>query len=231
MISYRQPFKGEWPITQRYGEIVPGVTWQGKPHTGIDYGCPEGTEILASAEGTVMFAEFDTYGFGNTVILLHPDGKATVYAHLKRIMVKYKQQVKQGDVVGLSGSTGNATGPHLHFEARATWCDYRTHRDPAAFLSLQSVDDSVPAAKLKSAGDFREGELLKVQNDLGVKAFYDIGFSYDRMTTFQKGQPFYYTGESAVREDNGITYLHVVPASFSVWIAANDGETQLLDTA
>ena len=236
-MTYRQPFVGEWPITQRYGEVVPGVTWQGKPHTGIDYGCPEGTAVLASAAGVVMFAEFDSYGFGNTIIIQHGDGKATLYAHLSYIGAKYLQRVEQGDAIGLSGATGNATGPHLHFEARERWCDYRTHRDPVTFLPMMSVDDStnsaVPAVQtqLKGAEAFAAGDLLEVVCPDGVKAFFDPGFSYERMTTYQQGTPFYFSGDTAVRKDNGLTYLRVVPASFAVWVAVNDGETQILDKA
>lgn len=236
MSTYRQPFERDWPITQQYGEVVPGVTYKGAPHTGIDYGCPEGTPILASAEGTVVFANWDTFGYGNCVILSHPDGKATLYAHLSKILVRLQQQVSQGDALGLSGSTGNATGPHLHFEARSIWYDYKSHKDPVTFLPLRSVDDTTSAQqkpakrRLKGADEFMAGDLVKVQNGIGVKAFHDTGFSYDRMSQYQLGTPFYFTGDTIVRKDNGLTYMRVVPALFSVWIAVNDGETQLLDT-
>ena len=141
MITYRQPFQGEYPITQQYGEIIPGVTYKDEPHTGIDYGCPIGTPILASADGTVKYAGFDTFGFGNCVILHHADGKGTVYAHLAMVSVQLHQQVKQGEVIGYSGQTGNATGPHLHFEARSVWYDYKAHRDPISFLHMMSMLD------------------------------------------------------------------------------------------
>lgn len=233
-MTYRQPFVGEWPITQKYGEVVPGVTYQGKPHTGIDYGCSEGTAVLASAAGVVMFAEFDSYGFGNTIIIQHADGKSTLYAHLSYIGAKYQQRVKQGDAIGLSGSSGNATGPHLHFEARERWCDYRTHRDPVTFLPMMTVDDSTTGGlqpvtesnRLKGAEDFAAGDLVSVQNLLGVKAFYSGAFA--DYTVYPQGTSFFYTGESTVRKENGLTYMRVAPASFSVWIAVNDGETQLL---
>jgi len=232
-MSYRQPFRGEYPITQRYGEIIPGVTVNNKPHTGIDYGCPPGTPILASSDGTVMAAGWDVTGFGFRVILQHSDGRATLYAHLDSISVSVGDKVKQGQELGLSGQTGKATGPHLHFEARYRWNDYTSHFPPMD-LPMMSVDDTigqpVPIGhELKGADAFAVGDLLKVQNRLGVKAFFDPGFSYDRVTNYQQGAPFYYTGESCVRKDNGITYLRVVPAQFSVWVAVNDGETQLLD--
>lgn len=136
MITYRQPFRNEWPITQRYGEKDTSSF-----HTGIDYAMPTGTQVLASADGVVMFAGWDNYGYGKCVIIQHNDGKATLYAHLVETGVVLRQKVQQGEVIGLSGNTGNSTGPHLHFEARAKWSDYRTHQDPITFLPLMSIID------------------------------------------------------------------------------------------
>lgn len=254
MVTYRQPFSGEYPITQKYGEIIPGVTFQNKPHTGIDYGCPATTPILASAAGEIMLAEYDDSGYGRTVIIQHPDGKATLYAHLALIPsgIVPGAAVMQGQCIGYAGVTGNATGPHLHFEAREKWCDFRSHRDPVTFLPMMTVDDSITSQnlaagtgtisagtsqkdaqtsqKLKGADVFASGELLKVVCTNGVKAFFDPGFSYERMTVYPQGTPFYYTGDQVVRKDNGLTYLRVVPAGFSVWVAVHDEDTQILDT-
>ena len=235
MATYRQPFKGTYPITQAYGEHIPGVT-VGSAHTGIDYGCPEGTPILASADGRVVQSGWDLTGYGNCVIVLHTDGRATLYAHLSRIGTFSGAKVKQGELIGHSGSTGKVTGPHLHFEARRHWWDYKSHFNPLD-LPLMTVDDSIgsgsapakPNPALKGAADFKPGDLVKVQNALGVKAFVDPAFSYDRVTSYQQGTPFYFTGDTAVRKDNGLTYMRCVPAQFSVWIAVNYGETQLLD--
>ena len=249
MVTYRQPFKGTYPITQRYGEHIEGVT-VGSAHTGIDYACPEGTPILASADGSVVQSGWDPSGYGNCVILLHKDGRSTLYAHLQKITTFAGAKLTQGEMLGLSGTTGKSTGPHLHFEARRQWWDYKSHFDPMA-LPLTSVDDSIVTPQpnpensaetsqepqpqtqqkpqLKGASDFKAGDLLRIRNPLGVKAFFDPAFSYDRVTSYQQGTPFYYTGDTAFRKDNGLTYMRVVPAQFSVWIAVNDGETQLLD--
>ena len=232
-MSYRQPFRGEYPITQKYGEIIPGVTFNDKPHTGIDYGCPMHTPILASNEGTVMAAGWDVTGYGFRVIIRHPDDMATLYAHLDSISVNIGDKVKQGQEIGISGNTGKTTGPHLHFEVRTKWNDWTTHFNPMA-LPMMTVDDTVVIQKpekpsLKGADAFQNGDLLKVQNILGVKAFFDQGFSYERITSYPQGTPFYFTGDTAVRKDNGLTYMRVVPAQFSVWVAVNDGDVQLLD--
>ena len=110
-MSYRQPFVGDWPISQRYGE-----KYTSSFHTGIDYATPTGTKILASNDGQVMFAGSDQTGYGLCVIIRHHDGNATLYAHLSRIIVKVGQTVSKSDKIAYSGMTGRATGPHLHFE-------------------------------------------------------------------------------------------------------------------
>lgn len=135
-MNFRQPFQGDFPITQRYGEAITASF-----HAGIDYGCPIGTPILASADGTVRRAAWDSFGYGYCVIIQHSAEKSTLYAHLSRIDVTAGTVLTQGKQIGLSGDSGNVTGPHLHFEARRQWNDSRTHFDPF-YLPLQSVDDS-----------------------------------------------------------------------------------------
>ena len=145
-MNYRQPFEKEYPITQSYGE-----TYTSAFHTGIDYGCPLGTPILASESGTVFSAGWDNTGYGNCVIIQHKDGNATLYAHLQSIAVKAGQKVKRSQVIGYSGSTGNSTGPHLHFEARKKADDYTSHFDPMTLplhSSIEPADMPTPAPPL-----------------------------------------------------------------------------------
>lgn len=87
----------------------------------VDLACPTGTPIRAAAAGTIQFAKYGWNGaFGNLVIMKHPNGMTTYYAHIKDggIAVSQGQTVSQGDVIGYVGSTGRSTGPHLHFEVR-----------------------------------------------------------------------------------------------------------------
>ncbi|MBN1574748.1 MAG: peptidoglycan DD-metalloendopeptidase family protein [Deltaproteobacteria bacterium] len=91
-----------------------GVRW-GRMHKGIDISGHSGTPIVAPREGKVSFAGWKG-GYGNTVIIEHPDNFKTLYGHLNAIKVKAGDTVKLGDVIGLMGSTGKSTGPHLHFE-------------------------------------------------------------------------------------------------------------------
>jgi len=116
MITFRQPFVGSYNISLDYGEKFPPLYTDESPHRGIDYLTPMGTEILASESGTVSKAESLTVGYGKYVTIMHADGYRTIYAHLSEIKVRKGQTVNRGDVIGLSGTSGNSTGPHLHFE-------------------------------------------------------------------------------------------------------------------
>ncbi len=89
----------------------------GANHAGVDIATPTGTPIWASSGGTVVWAGWNG-GYGYLVSINHPDGRQTRYAHLSKIYVSVGQYVSQGQVIAASGSTGNSTGPHLHFEMR-----------------------------------------------------------------------------------------------------------------
>jgi murein DD-endopeptidase MepM/ murein hydrolase activator NlpD len=85
-------------------------------HSGLDFTAPSGTPVSAASSGRVVFAGRHSGGWGNLVVVKHGSGVRTLYAHLSRIDVKLGQRVSSGTRVGLVGATGQATGPHLHFE-------------------------------------------------------------------------------------------------------------------
>ncbi|MFW0862261.1 MAG: peptidoglycan DD-metalloendopeptidase family protein [Candidatus Komeilibacteria bacterium] len=85
-------------------------------HRAIDYATPYGTPIRSVGDGTVVFAGWSSVGYGNLVSIRHNSTYSTNYAHQSRIIVRYGQKVKQGEVIGYVGSTGFSTGPHLHYE-------------------------------------------------------------------------------------------------------------------
>jgi murein DD-endopeptidase MepM/ murein hydrolase activator NlpD len=116
-----------WPVN---GPVVSGygMRW-GRMHEGIDIAAGLGTPIRAAAAGTVIHAGW-LGGYGNLVVLDHGDGLATAYAHASAILVGVGQSVAQGETVSLVGSTGNSTGPHLHFEVRVNG----TAVDPLLYL-------------------------------------------------------------------------------------------------
>ena len=105
-------------------------------HNGIDIVAKEGTPILASASGVVVFSGW-TYEFGNMIILYHGDDYFTHYGHNKNNLVNQLEMVNRGDVIGLVGSSGMSTGPHLHFEA---WREY-VPVDPLLFFPEYSTSD------------------------------------------------------------------------------------------
>ena len=225
---YRQPFSGDYPISQYFGETITDPDG----HKGIDYLCPAGTPVLASEAGTVIKAGWDNTGYGNCVMIQHQDGNATLYAHLSQIYVTVGQKVVQSQVIGLSGNTGNSTGPHLHFEARSNPADYKSAFDPFD-LPLHSMNDdqTVPPApveqpkKLKSADAFSAGEILEIKAPLGAKGFKNKNFtSYD---VYQQGTDLLYTGETT--QHNKYTYMLCYPIVAPVWIAVNDGACQIID--
>jgi murein DD-endopeptidase MepM/ murein hydrolase activator NlpD len=87
-------------------------------HPGLDYPASTGTPVSAAGRGRVVFAGWDSSGYGNLVVIEHPAGVRSMYAHLSAISVRVGQSVTAGVGVGRVGATGFATGPHLHFELR-----------------------------------------------------------------------------------------------------------------
>jgi murein DD-endopeptidase MepM/ murein hydrolase activator NlpD len=89
-------------------------------YNGVDYGMPIGTQIFASAAGTVLISKSTGYngGYGGYVVIKHNNGTQTLYSHLSNTTVSVGQTVTQGQLIGYSGNTGKSTGPHLHFEVR-----------------------------------------------------------------------------------------------------------------
>ncbi len=103
-----------WPTT---GVFTSGYGWRwGRMHRGIDLASNVGTPIKAARNGRVVFSGWHDGGYGYLVTLQHPDGSRSLYAHNSRLMVSSGQEVRQGTVIALMGSTGRSTGPHLHFE-------------------------------------------------------------------------------------------------------------------
>ncbi|MBR4945172.1 MAG: peptidoglycan DD-metalloendopeptidase family protein [Peptococcaceae bacterium] len=115
--AYVWPCPSSRLITSEYGYRIHPIQGTKKMHTGIDIGAKSGTDIVAAAGGTVIMAQYYG-GYGNCVIVDHGGGVSTLYAHMSKIGVSNGQKVSAGQSIGKVGSTGNSTGPHLHFEVR-----------------------------------------------------------------------------------------------------------------
>lgn len=98
-----------------YGLRLDPITGEAKMHNGLDFVAPQGRDVLATGAGTVSFADWRE-SFGYTVVIDHGFGYETLYAHQEKLLVKKGQSVRRGDIIGLVGSTGRSTGPHLHYE-------------------------------------------------------------------------------------------------------------------
>ena len=141
-----------WPVqgemTQGFGpspywfepSIRVGGTVYPHFHTGIDIAVPWGEPVHAALPGRVEYAGWEA-GYGYTVVLLHDGGLRTLYAHLERFAVRSGQRVAQGAVIAAAGATGNATGPHLHFEVRT---QPQVVVDPIAYLDPAQSGDTRP---------------------------------------------------------------------------------------
>ncbi len=110
--NYHIPVPGK--ITSNYGYRAKF----GRMHKGVDLAIRSNDTIYAAFDGKVRLTNFEARGYGNYIILRHPNSLETVYGHLNKFLVKADQVVRAGDPIALGGSTGRSTGPHLHFETR-----------------------------------------------------------------------------------------------------------------
>lgn len=158
-LTLRRPFDGTPVITQVFGNqnsMEPsgytypdgsvGYVWKagavaGHPHNGVDYALACGTPLLASADGTVAFAGWDTTGFGNRVSVDHGGGVQTLLGHMSEIDVAVGQKVMAGQRLGLSGTSGNSTGCHLHWSVQQNG----VYVSPAPFLATPTPPAPPPA--------------------------------------------------------------------------------------
>mgnify|MGYP002852233536 CR=1 FL=1 len=108
------PITTSWRLSSRFGKRADPFTGVASNHTGIDMACPTGTPIRAAKSGKVAYTGYSSV-FGNYVIITHADGYQTLYGHMSKILCKKGQSVTQSTKIGLVGSTGYSTGPHLHF--------------------------------------------------------------------------------------------------------------------
>ena len=116
-------------FTSGYGMRIHPVHKKKRMHRGIDFAAPMGTPVVATASGKVITTDFQKNGYGNHIVIQHDEIYSTKYAQLSKILVKKGEVVQQGDTIGLVGSSGLSTAPHLHYEVRKSgeWVDPKAY--------------------------------------------------------------------------------------------------------
>jgi murein DD-endopeptidase MepM/ murein hydrolase activator NlpD len=139
------------PITSFFGWRIHPISGDQRMHTGTDIAAPIGTSVIAALTGKVLLADF-LGGYGLVIALEHGQGsQQTLYAHLSELFVKPGQMVEKGTVIGRVGTTGNSTGPHLHFELRQQLPDGSWIAQDAGLqieVALNDLNQSLKVAKL-----------------------------------------------------------------------------------
>ncbi|MES9810966.1 M23 family metallopeptidase [Streptomyces cinereoruber] len=132
--SFQLPIAGSYVST---GYQTGGSLWSSGSHSGVDFHAAYGSRVVSVGSGTVVEAGWGG-AYGNNIVIRMHDGTYTQYGHLSSIGVYVGQTVEPGQQIGISGSTGNLTGPHLHFEAR-TGADYGSDINPISYLRARGV--------------------------------------------------------------------------------------------
>ncbi|MEV7279052.1 M23 family metallopeptidase [Streptomyces sp. NPDC093111] len=132
--SFQLPVSGSYVST---GYKTGGSLWSSGHHSGIDFHASYGSQVVSVGSGTVVEAGWGG-AYGNNIVIKMNDGTYTQYGHLSSIGVSVGQTVTPGEQIGISGSSGNSTGPHLHFEAR-TSAEYGSDINPITYLRARGV--------------------------------------------------------------------------------------------
>lgn len=126
-----------WPsnnshrISSYFGMRMHPIYGYMRMHNGLDIAASYGTDIMASADGVITTVSYDAGGYGNYIVVYHGEGISTLYAHCSKIIATVGSTVKQGQVIAIVGSTGAATGPHIHYEVR----ENGTPVDPLGYVT------------------------------------------------------------------------------------------------
>jgi murein DD-endopeptidase MepM/ murein hydrolase activator NlpD len=141
LVAFVAPLHG-YAVNSAFGLRRLANEARARQHKGVDMAAPTGTTVFSACEGEVLRTGYDAGGYGRFIELRHPNGMTTLYAHLSRIDVARGDRVSAQEPIGLVGTTGHSTGPHLHFEVR------RDHAqvNPTAVLGQEFEVEINPAA-------------------------------------------------------------------------------------
>ena len=132
-------WKGDHPITSYYGWRTNPISGARSFHDGVDVSMPVGTELYSPVSGKIRLAKSDSYG-GKYIQVLASDGKGHWCLHLSEFKVKVGDLVQQGQLIGISGNTGQSTGPHTHFGLQSNAAVWDSHIDPLPSLQAQPTE-------------------------------------------------------------------------------------------
>jgi murein DD-endopeptidase MepM/ murein hydrolase activator NlpD len=150
-------FPGISPVSVKF-RLGDGLKWRtvhpvlgtSRMHNGQDFDVPYGTDVYATGDGSVIESGWNSGGFGNYIVIDHGYGLQTVYGHLSNIKVVRGQNVKRGDLIGISGNSGLSSGPHLHYQIE----QFGTHKNPINFfnndVTAEEYNDMIQAFESKS---------------------------------------------------------------------------------
>ncbi len=142
------PLTNPAPTTSSFGWRTHPITGSRRFHSGVDIGAPMGAPVVATGSGTIVSAGW-IGGYGKAIVIQHNGVQQTLYGHLSEVFVRPGQTIEQGTVIGRVGSTGNSTGPHLHFETRTATADGWVAVDPGGEIeyALDNLRRSMPFAQ------------------------------------------------------------------------------------
>ncbi|MGB9673644.1 MAG: M23 family metallopeptidase [Anaerolineales bacterium] len=153
MLTIRYPLMEVFPITQDFSP----------QHPALDWGAPMRSQVLAAAAGKVEAVRFQSAGYGLYVILKHAEDATTLYAHLDEVYVSVGDSVEEGTPIAASGSSGNSTGPHLHFELRL---DGKKAINPIPYLeALQPESHSPTFMSQPAVGKYLAGDKVILKEE------------------------------------------------------------------
>ena len=146
------PLSSPAPTTSSFGWRTHPITGSRRFHSGVDIGAPMGAPVVAAGTGTIVSAGWFG-GYGKAIVIQHNGIQQTLYGHLSEVFVQPGQRIEQGTVIGRVGSTGNSTGPHLHFETRVATSDGWIAIDPSEDIryALDNLRRSMPFAQRELA--------------------------------------------------------------------------------
>lgn len=173
----RMPYLGEFRITKLYGTKPPaGVTYSAGKHAGIDL-VGNDKIIRAVMPGTVYRSGYDYDGWGKYCVVRQTDGYFAIYAHMDKSYRSTGQTIREGEMLGIEGSTGQVTGRHLHFELRKNYSDKYSTINPATYLGLVNK-----VGIAKAAGEVKKTITITLNGvDKKVTAIENSGNNYVKL--------------------------------------------------